>query len=209
MVRSVRPSVKPSRSGELRHEALFARRGQTVAHMAVVRTARSEDSRRLAEIHVTSWRQAYDGLLPSEFLRALSVESRHEWWSRRLKALEVGGAVLVVADSELQMPEGFAFIGPCSVTEGEIYAIYVDPRRWRGGLGSELLAAAERALADEGFGQAILWVLEGNERGRSFYETRGWRPDGALKIEEIGGVQVTELRYRKQIGGPDDQLRAT
>ncbi len=91
--------------------------------------------------------------------------------------------------------------------EGEVYAIYVDPRRWRGGLGSELLAAAERALANEGFGQAILWVLEGNDRGRSFYETRGWSPDGALKIEEIGGVQVSELRYRKQIGGSDDRLR--
>jgi GNAT superfamily N-acetyltransferase len=180
-----------------------------MAHMAVVRSARAEDSRRLAEIHVTSWRQAYDGLLPPEFLRALSVDSRHEWWSRRLNALEAGGEVLIVADSELETPEGFAFIGPCSVTEGEVYAIYVDPRRWRGGLGSELLGAAEHTLADGGFGQAILWVLEGNERGRSFYQTRGWRPDGALKIEEIGGIQVTELRYRKQLGGPGGQLRAS
>jgi GNAT superfamily N-acetyltransferase len=180
-----------------------------MARMAVVRSARTEDSRRLAEIHVTSWRQAYDGLLPPEFLRALSVESRHEWWSRRLDALEAGGAVLIVADSERETAEGFVFIGPCSVTEGEVYAIYVDPRRWRGGLGSELLAAAERTLSDGGFGQAILWVLEGNERGRSFYETRGWRPDGALKIEEIGGIQVTELRYRKQLGGSGGQLRAS
>ena len=65
------------------------------------------------------------------------------------------------------------------------------------GLGTELLAAAERTLRTGGFCQAILWVLEGNQRGRSFYETQGWRPDGALKIEEIGGVQVTELRYQK------------
>ena len=180
-----------------------------MARMAVVRSARSEDSRRLAEIHVSSWQQAYDGLLPPEFLRALSVESRHEWWGRRLNALENGGAVLIVADSEVGAPEGFAFIGPCSATEGELYAIYVDPRRWRAGLGSKLLAAAERMLADGGFEQAILWVLEGNARGRSFYETQGWRPDGALKIEEIGGVQVTELRYRKQIGGSGDQLRAS
>jgi GNAT superfamily N-acetyltransferase len=177
--------------------------------MALVRTACSDDSRRLAEIHVSSWQQAYDGLLPAEFLRALSVESRHEWWSRRLNALESGGAVLVVADTDKGAVEGFAFIGPCSATEGEVYAIYVDPRRWRAGLGTELLAGAERMLAEGGFGQAILWVLEGNERGRSFYQTQGWRPDGALKIEEIGGVQVTELRYRKQIGGSGDQRRAS
>lgn len=158
---------------------------------------------------MASWREAYDGLLPPEFLLALSVESRHEWWSRRLNALENGGAVLIVADSEIETPEGFAFIGPCSAREGEIYAIYVDPRRWRGGLGSELLAAAERALTDEGFEDAILWVLEGNKRGRAFYEDQGWRADGALKIEEIGGTQVTELRYRKQLGGPGDQLQAS
>jgi GNAT superfamily N-acetyltransferase len=177
--------------------------------MALVRTACSDDSRRLAEIHVTSWQRAYDGLLPAEFLHALSVESRNEWWSRRLNALESGGAVLIVADAEDGAAEGFAFIGPCSPTEGEVYAIYVDPRRWRGGLGTVLLAAAERQLAAGGFGQAILWVLEGNERGRLFYQTQGWRPDGALKIEEIGGVQVTELRYRKKIGGSGDQLWAS
>ncbi len=165
--------------------------------MAVVRSARSDDSRRIAEIHVTSWQKAYDGLLSPEFLFALSVDSRHEWWSRRLKALETGGAVLIVSDSASEVVEGFAFLGPCSETEGEVYAIYIDPGRWRSGLGTELLAAAEQTLQEGGFGQAILWVLEGNHRGRSFYEQQGWKPDGAFKIEEIGGTQVTELRYRK------------
>ena len=176
--------------------------------MASVRSARPDDSRRLAEIHVTSWREAYEGLLPDEFLKALSVDSRHEWWSRRLGALEKGGEVLIVADSDVGSPEGFAFLGPCSVTEGEIYAIYIDPRRWRHGLGSELLGAAERTLHGDGFSQAILWVLEGNQRGRSFYENQGWAPDGALKIEEIGGTQVTELRYRKKLGDQMDHQSA-
>ena len=107
--------------------------------MAVVRSARADDSRRLAEIHVASWQRAYAGLLSADFLDALSVDSRHEWWSRRLNALETGGAVLVVADSEVGPPDGFAFLGPCTSTEGEVYAIYVEPERWRGGLGSVLL----------------------------------------------------------------------
>ena len=175
--------------------------------MAVVRSARSEDSRRLGEIHVASWQRAYEGLLPPVFLAALSVESRQEWWERRLNALEIGGAVLVVADSDAGEAEGFAFLGPCSETEGEVYAIYVDPRRWRGGLGATLLAAAEGTLRTAGFSEAVLWVLEGNHRGRSFYDTQGWRHDGALKIEEIGGVQVTELRYRKELGDSKSRLR--
>jgi len=176
--------------------------------MALVRSARSDDSRRLAEIHVTSWQKAYAGLLPADFLLALSVDSRHEWWSRRLNALEEGGAVLVVTDSESGDPEGFAFLGPCSETDGEVYAIYVDPERWRDGLGTELLLAAEGTLEATGFAQAILWVLEGNQRGRAFYETHGWKPDGARKIEEIGGIQVTELKYRKRLGQSDGSLGA-
>ena len=175
--------------------------------MAVVRSARADDSRRLAEIHVASWQRAYDGLLSADFLEALSVDSRHEWWSRRLNALETGGAVLVVADSEVGPPEGFAFLGPCTSTEGEIYAIYVEPERWRDGLGSVLLSAAEGTLRAGGYSDAILWVLDRNERGRLFYETQGWKADGALKIEEIGGMQVTELRYRKELGDARDRLR--
>jgi GNAT superfamily N-acetyltransferase len=175
--------------------------------MAVVRSARPEDSRRLGEIHVASWRSAYEGLLPPEFLAALSVDSRQEWWERRLNALESGGAVLVVADSEAGSVQGFAFLGPCSETDGEVYAIYVDPQRWRGRLGSVLLAAAEGTLRAGGFSGAILWVLEGNHRGRSFYDKQGWKHDGALKIEEIGGVQVTELRYRKELGDSRSRLR--
>ena len=145
--------------------------------------------------------------MPPVFLAALSVESRQEWWERRLNALEVGGAVLVVADSDVGEAEGFAFLGPCSETDGEVYAIYVDPRRWRGGLGATLLAAAEGTLRTAGFSQVILWVLEGNHHGRSFYDSQGWRHDGALKIEEIGGVQVTELRYRKKLGDSKSRLR--
>jgi GNAT superfamily N-acetyltransferase len=156
-----------------------------------------DDAQRLAEVHVSSWQKAYEGLLPAEFLAALSVDSRHEWWSRRLSTLGSGGQVLVVADPRTDLADGFALLGPSSQTEGEVYAIYVDPGRWRGGLGRELLEASVKELEESGFRDAILWVLEGNLRGRAFYESLGWKPDGALKIEEIGGVQVTELRYRK------------
>lgn len=188
-------------------ELRSARDRAKLSPMAVVRSARTEDARRLGEIHVASWQSAYEGLLPPEFLAALSVESRQEWWQRRLIALESGGAVLVVADSAAGETEGFAFLGPCSKTEGEVYAIYIDPPRWRGGLGATLLTAAEGTLRAGGFSEAILWVLEGNHRGRSFYDRQGWMHDGALKIEEIGGVQVNELRYRKELGDSRSRLR--
>jgi RimJ/RimL family protein N-acetyltransferase len=52
------------------------------------------------------------------------------------------------------------------------------------------------ALRSEGFGEAILWVLEDNPRTRRFYELAGWRAEGGSKDGEWLGTFVRELRYR-------------
>jgi hypothetical protein len=49
-----------------------------------------------------------------------------------------------------------------------------------------------------GFRQAILWVLEVNERGERFYRAAGWEQDGR-KVDMFQGAPVTELRYRKRL----------
>ena len=49
-----------------------------------------------------------------------------------------------------------------------------------------------------GFREGVLWVLEDNPRGRDFYERQGWHADGGRKVEDLGGVELTELRYRRR-----------
>jgi RimJ/RimL family protein N-acetyltransferase len=68
------------------------------------------------------------------------------------------------------------------------------------------MEASVRRMADEGYREAILWVLEGNERARRFYAVAGWTVDGADKTEHIGGgtgsgagTTVTEVRYRRAL----------
>ena len=82
---------------------------------------------------------------------------------------------------------GFVTFGPSrdhdAIGLGEIYALYVDPSRYQGGVGRMLMAHARRRLKGEGFEAAVLWVLLGNERAASFYEREGWRPDGATREE--------------------------
>ena len=39
-----------------------------------VRPARPEDARRIAEIHVETWRATYPGVMPQEVLDGLSVD---------------------------------------------------------------------------------------------------------------------------------------
>ena len=53
-------------------------------------------------------------------------------------------------------------------------------------------------MREYGFERAILWVLEGNERGERFYRAAGWERHGR-KLDTFGGAEVSELRYRKAL----------
>ena len=46
---------------------------------------------------------------------------------------------------------------------------------------------------------AVLWVLIGNERAKRFYRLDGWIPDGQRRDEEVHGITVDELRYRRPL----------
>ncbi len=49
---------------------------------------------------------------------------------------------------------------------------------------------------ERGFAPIVLWVIEGNLRGRRFYERAGWAPDGGRQPIDFDGVMVDEIRYR-------------
>jgi ribosomal protein S18 acetylase RimI-like enzyme len=96
---------------------------------------------------------------------------------------------------------GFVSVGACreADADGELFAIYVDPDHWGSGLGRELIAAGEERLRDLGLEDSVLWVLEDNPRARRLYERAGWRTDGGRRLVTFLGVEVSEVRYRKQM----------
>lgn len=161
----------------------------------MIRLASPEDASRLAEVHITSWQHAYRGIFPDRFLRSLDVERRRRFFDKRLR----GGDPVYVSVVE---DEVVAFCWPAASSEegwGEILSIYAHPDHWGEGHGRALLEAGEAHLRESGFDRVLLWVLDGNARARSFYERMGWEKAAGLKIEEIGGVQVTEVRYEKML----------
>lgn len=50
--------------------------------------------------------------------------------------------------------------------------------------------------------EVLLWVFERNADGRAFYERLGWRPDGASQVDDFGGAQPVEVRYRHTLPTP-------
>jgi GNAT superfamily N-acetyltransferase len=147
-------------------------------------------------VQVASWQAAYPGLIDQAFLDSLDVDDRTRSWDRLLK--QPRGRVMLAEESGAIV--GFCAVGPAIEDDwGEVFAIYLDPARWGSGLGRELLAAGEGALAEAGHQRALLWVLDGNTRARSFYERQGWHLGKPIRIEAIGGSDVTQVRYEKPL----------
>jgi GNAT superfamily N-acetyltransferase len=160
-----------------------------------VRPAVADDARAIAEVHVASWRAAYDGLIADEVLAGLSVDDRADYWATVTDG--AGGVAVAIADGTLA---GFTAIGPnrdqdLSDEVGELYAIYLDPARWSTGVGHALHEAAIADLAGRGYRTACLWVLDGNARAIGFYERHGWVADGATKTDDRGAYALHERRF--------------
>jgi GNAT superfamily N-acetyltransferase len=165
----------------------------------VVRTAVVADAAAIAAVHVASWRSAYRGIVPDSVLDRLDVEKRTEGWRAGLRDA-ADGDLVAVALVERRVC-GFVRAGSTGddETAGEIHAIYVDPQRWGEGIGGALLGVAEQALADRGLCHGRLWAFSANHRARRWYETRGWRRDGAESTIDLDGTPVPEVRYTKKL----------
>jgi ribosomal protein S18 acetylase RimI-like enzyme len=166
-----------------------------------VRPAVPQDAPAIATVHVATWRDAYRGLLPDDFLAGLDVDEWAERWRGRLAA-PVAGIFTLVFEAGGRV-RGFVSGGPDrhGYAGGEVFAIYVDPDCQGAGAGRQLLDAAARRLADGRFSEAGLWVLAGNHPARGFYESQGWRSDGAEKPWTYDGTgrSVMEVRYVRDL----------
>jgi hypothetical protein len=61
------------------------------------------------------------------------------------------------------------------------------------------MAGAAAELTRLGYTDAILWVLDTNDRARRFYALAGWAEDGASKTDASRGFDITEVRYRTML----------
>jgi GNAT superfamily N-acetyltransferase len=172
--------------------------------IAFIRPAVLGDEPGIARVHVASWQDAYAGHMPAEFLAGLDVGQRTEAWRQRLPAARRSRGDILVAVSGTDIV-GFVHYGPARDEDadprrtGEIGAIYLCPESIGQGMGRLLMDAAVAGLAEVGYADATLWVLDGNARARRFYERAGWAADGAVMTDDSRGFAIREVRYRRSL----------
>jgi ribosomal protein S18 acetylase RimI-like enzyme len=168
-----------------------------------LRTATPDDAAAVARVHVRSWQAAYRGLLPDAYLDGLRPEDRMVRYTFGATDPSVPSTTVAVEDGVLC---GFVTtrlspdIDVDVSAQAEVLALYVDPDAWGLGVGRRLMADARTRLVTSGRGEAVLWVLVGNDRAQRFYRIDGWRPDGRRRTEEVWGVAVDEICYRRSLG---------
>ena len=154
----------------------------------------------VARVHVRSWQVAYRGLLPDDYLDSLRSEERAQRYTFGARDPRQPTTIVALTEETIR---GFATIAPArdadAVGKGELCALYVDPDCWGQGIGTALIAAARACLTEQGFRDAILWVLDSNARAYRFYQADGWFAEGSRRMEKHWGILVQELRYTRSL----------
>jgi ribosomal protein S18 acetylase RimI-like enzyme len=159
----------------------------------LLRTGNDRDVAQVGALHFRSRAAAYAHLLSGAALSFGSPGAMGEWWSER-RHWEQDTHQLTVADEDGRVV-GFSYVGPSEEPGvAELYAIHVDPGAVGSGVGRLLMVDALERLAALGT-RAVLWVLDGNDRARRFYERGGWLPDGTTRDELMGREPTHQLRY--------------
>ena len=160
----------------------------------VERLAADDDLAAVARVYVRSWRHAYRGIVPQDFLDTLS----EGFWQLGLEQS---------VDRTFVAREGGEIVGVCTYGParveafagwGEVVSLYVQPERMGRGIGSKLLDPALDALAIEGY-ENYLWVLADNAPARAFYEKRGFQLLERENAVEIAGERLLEACYAKAL----------
>ena len=160
---------------------------------------KDDDIFEISNIYEKSWKYAYKGIVPQEYLNSISKGS---WTNTITKA---GLYTLVLIENEM-------IIGTASFCKsrwekyegyGEIVSIYFLPDYIGKGYGNLLLKKCIEELKTLGFMKLLLWVLEDNINARRFYEKNGFCCTNEYQNDNIGGKDLREVMYSFSCGNKD------
>lgn len=169
-----------------------------------VRPAVPEDAAGIARVHTETWRVAYDGLIPADYLDQLDEEARTQQWTQILETR--AGLPVQVAESSGTVI-GFISIGaardvPEDPKVSEVYALYLAPEHWGQGVGRRLHDRGVDLLRSADFERSHAWVLDGNNRAIAFYLRQGWVDHHVVQQDERPTVTLTERRLELDLIRP-------
>lgn len=165
-----------------------------------IRHVTVSDIKSLARVHVDSWCETYQDIIPKVYLESLKYTDKQSMWEKLIPRRPENGGTLVVLDDEANVI-GFCDFGPAREHEhgikGEIYAIYLLKRFQGKGYGRALINAVKEEFSKRRITDFYLWVLKDNPT-KEFYKHLGGEYIKSAAIE-VGGTELVEELYLFEI----------
>lgn len=162
----------------------------------IIKPASENDAIAWTTTRVLSWKTAYKGIIPDDYLDNISIEEKAQKFEKNIVQNNDFEYLAAWLDDKMI---GILVVGPCRDLDintgetGEICGIYLHPDYFGKGYGYKLINHGISILRTR-FKFITLWVLEENMRARSFYEKAGFRFDGTKK-DIVFGKRLVEIRY--------------
>ena len=160
------------------------------------RNATPADAVAIAQLHASSWKENYRGLISEDYLENEVEGERIAVWQKRFETMPDNRQVLL-AEVEGELV-GFV----CSFLKDDSkWGTLLDNlhivKAWQGkGLGRQLMQkAAEWSFQKAPTSSLFLWVLEGNDKAIAFYKKIGGKEVEREKKDLPGLGKILAYRY--------------
>lgn len=166
--------------------------------MILLAHATPDDAAAIAALHAESWRNAYRGMLPDQYLDEEITAERAAFWKERFDAPARERGLILKATTQGTL-DGFA----CVLLDVEpawgarLDNLHVRPQLKGQGIGHALFQAAREWIEKVAPAESMhLWVVEANHAARRFYDREGGAVVERATRPVALGLSVPELRYR-------------
>ncbi|MDQ0112338.1 GNAT family N-acetyltransferase [Paenibacillus harenae] len=160
----------------------------------LIREATIDDAAAIAQVHVDSWRTAYNGIISADYLAKLDVGARAANWTRFFEQPDRNSIVYAAVNDDgslVGFVSGGATRNPEYAYEAELYAIYLLSGYQGQGIGSRLVSEMANYFRRNGYRSFLLWVLEQNS-AVGFYKRLGGQVFDRKELA-IGEDKLVEL----------------
>ena len=152
-----------------------------------------EDQPDMARIKIDGWRNTYDGIIASKYLKGMDYEEQTERFYRSFE--EYKDRVLVaVRNGEVLGYSCFDAKEKSFKYDSELESIYIKNTEHHKGIGTSLFKETAKELCSRGRRNMIVWCLKENKNAIKFYEKLGGIRS-ETKMAKIGGEYYEEYGY--------------
>ncbi len=152
-----------------------------------IRPAQLGDLQAICALHIRSWRDAYAGILPQDYLdETIESDLGAKWGRLGLTDINLVAEIDTEDGAELV---GFAVVQMDNPEGPYLDNFHVDPAHRDMGLGHAIFNGLRMQLRMRGASTLWLTVMDANQAARRFYVSMGGQ-ESAPYIEEFCGARV-------------------